>query len=82
MDSTPRERDGSPASTRERILRSAAALFPGGRVRVTGVDALIAHAGVAKATRRYRACVAGMSNVVSCPDPSAEYCLPPTERVA
>jgi AcrR family transcriptional regulator len=49
-DPTPREMDGSPASARERILQSAAALFPGGRVRVTGVDALIAHADVAKAT--------------------------------
>ena len=50
MDPTPHERDGSPASARERILQSAAELFPGGRVRATGVDALIAHADVAKAT--------------------------------
>lgn len=50
MDRTPRERDRSPASARERILQSAAASFPGGRIRVTGVDALIAHADVAKAT--------------------------------
>src|SRR4026207_1529306 len=50
MAPTPREMDGSPASARERILQSAAALFPGGRVRVTGVDALIAYADVAKAT--------------------------------
>src|SRR5688572_1199672 len=50
MDPTPRGTDVSPASARERILRSAAELFPGGRVRVTGVDALIAHADVAKAT--------------------------------
>ena len=50
MDRTPRERDQLPASARERILQSAATLFPGGRIRVTGVDALIAHADVAKAT--------------------------------
>jgi AcrR family transcriptional regulator len=50
MDRPPAERALSPASARERILESAAALFPGGRVRVTGVDALIAHADVAKAT--------------------------------
>lgn len=50
MDRTPRDRDPSPASARERILQSAAALFPGGRIRVTGVDALIADADVAKAT--------------------------------
>jgi AcrR family transcriptional regulator len=50
MDLTPPGMDGSPASARERILRSAAQLFPGGRVRATGVDALIAHADVAKAT--------------------------------
>jgi AcrR family transcriptional regulator len=50
MVRTPRERDRSPASARERILQSAAALFPGGRIRVTGVDALIARADVAKAT--------------------------------
>jgi AcrR family transcriptional regulator len=31
-------------------MQSAAELFPGGRIRVTGVDALIAHADVAKAT--------------------------------
>jgi AcrR family transcriptional regulator len=37
-------------SARDRILQSAADLFPGGRIRVTGVDALIAHADVAKAT--------------------------------
>jgi AcrR family transcriptional regulator len=50
MDRAPRERDLSQASARERILQSAAELFPGGRIRVTGVDALIAHADVAKAT--------------------------------
>jgi AcrR family transcriptional regulator len=50
MDRTPREKDRSPASARERILQSAAELFPGGRIRVTGVDALIARADVAKAT--------------------------------
>ena len=50
MDRTPREMDQLPASARERILQSAATLFPGGRIRVTGVDALIAHADVAKAT--------------------------------
>jgi AcrR family transcriptional regulator len=50
MDRTPRERDRSSASARERILQSAAELFPGGRIRVTGVDALIARADVAKAT--------------------------------
>jgi AcrR family transcriptional regulator len=50
MDRTPRERDPSPTSARDRILQSAAELFPGGRIRVTGVDALIAHADVAKAT--------------------------------
>lgn len=50
MERTPQERDQEPASARERILRSAAALFAGGRIRVTGVDALIARADVAKAT--------------------------------
>jgi AcrR family transcriptional regulator len=50
MDRTPRDRDLSPTSARDRILESAAELFPGGRIRVTGVDALIAHADVAKAT--------------------------------
>jgi AcrR family transcriptional regulator len=50
MDRAPRETDLSQASARERILQSAAELFPGGRIRVTGVDALIAHADVAKAT--------------------------------
>jgi AcrR family transcriptional regulator len=46
-------RDGetrSRASARERILQSAAALFAGARIRVTGVDSLIARADVAKAT--------------------------------
>jgi len=38
------------ASARDRILHSAAVLFPGARIRVTGVDALIEGAGVAKAT--------------------------------
>ena len=50
MDRTPREKDRSPGSARERILKSAAGLFPGGRIRVTGIDALIARADVAKAT--------------------------------
>jgi AcrR family transcriptional regulator len=50
MDRPPAEEALSPASARERILQSAAELFPGGRIRVTGVDALIAHAEVAKAT--------------------------------
>ncbi len=40
----------SPASARDRILMSAASLFAGGRIRVTGVDSLIALADVAKAT--------------------------------
>jgi len=40
----------SDASARDRILHSAAVLFPGARIRVTGVDALIEGAGVAKAT--------------------------------
>jgi AcrR family transcriptional regulator len=42
--------DRSRPSARDRILRSAAALFAGGRIRVTGVDALIERADVAKAT--------------------------------
>jgi len=50
VDRTPRERDPSRASARDRILHSAAELFADGRIRVTGVDALIAHADVAKAT--------------------------------
>jgi AcrR family transcriptional regulator len=49
MARTPRGRDFL-TSARDRILQSAAELFPGGRIRVTGVDALIAHADVAKAT--------------------------------
>ena len=51
MDRTPRDREGgSRASARDRILQSATSLFAGGRVRVSGVDALIARADVAKAT--------------------------------
>lgn len=50
MDRTPREKGRSRASARDRILLSAAALFADGRIRVTGVDALVAHADVAKAT--------------------------------
>ena len=51
MDRAPRDRETrSPASARDRILLSAASLFAGGRIRVTGVDALIARADVAKAT--------------------------------
>jgi AcrR family transcriptional regulator len=51
MDRAPRDRERrSPASARDRILLSAASLFAGGRIRVTGVDSLIARADVAKAT--------------------------------
>lgn len=51
MDRAPRDRETrSPASARDRILLSAASLFAGGRIRVTGVDTLIARADVAKAT--------------------------------
>ena len=52
MDRAPRDRETrSPASAaRDRILLSAASLFAGGRIRVTGVDSLIARADVAKAT--------------------------------
>ena len=50
MDRAPREKRHGPASARDRILSSAASLFAGGRIRVTGVDALIARADVAKAT--------------------------------
>ncbi len=51
MDREPRgKRTQSLVSARDRILSSAASLFAGGRVRVTGVDSLIARADVAKAT--------------------------------
>ena len=51
MDRATRDRETrSPASARDRILQSAASLFAGGRIRVTGVDSLIARADVAKAT--------------------------------
>lgn len=51
MDRAPRDKGArSEASARDRILLSAASLFAGGRIRVSGVDALIARADVAKAT--------------------------------
>jgi AcrR family transcriptional regulator len=51
MDPAPRVGETqSPVSARDRILLSAASLFAGGRIRVTGVDSLIARADVAKAT--------------------------------
>ncbi|MGH3143464.1 MAG: TetR/AcrR family transcriptional regulator [Gaiellales bacterium] len=50
MPRAPSVEPPGDASARDRILHSAAVLFPGARIRVTGVDALIEGAGVAKAT--------------------------------
>ncbi len=50
LDLPPDMRSGPRAPARDRILESAASFFAGGRIRVTGVDALIERADVAKAT--------------------------------
>jgi AcrR family transcriptional regulator len=51
VDRVPRDREAPlRLSARDRILQSAASLFAGGRIRVTGVDSLISRADVAKAT--------------------------------